>query len=270
MKTFKIWNNDKKQEVLEYLYKKDPIQYLFLISDIEQYGLQNQNIKTFVLYNKKIEAIFLMFYSNLVVLFDTDAININEFLKILNNEDIQNLIIDTNFYNFLNKHKLIDSLDYIVEKEQIAKLDVNIFNMQTKDFLAKSKPVTETDIIEVINSKKQIKEWGDVSGHTLNVEYLTNELKSGYYQAYIIKDEQKVISHASISAKNKQVAMIGGVYTLNQYRRQGLAYDCVVNLIRKLLSQNLTPVLFFSNPAAAKMYYKLGFKDYGQLFVLHK
>ncbi|CCP24134.1 GNAT family N-acetyltransferase [Mycoplasmopsis cynos] len=61
--------------------------------------------------------------------------------------------------------------------------------------------------------------------------------------------------------------MIGGVFTLNEHRGKGYANDCVLSLCLKLLNQNITPVLFFDNPIAGKMYYKIGFKDYSELFV---
>ncbi|ULQ59196.1 GNAT family N-acetyltransferase [Brucepastera parasyntrophica] len=55
---------------------------------------------------------------------------------------------------------------------------------------------------------------------------------------------------------------LGGVYTLPQYRGQGLATALVSHLVRKRLVLGRKVVLFVKvlNPAAKKVYEKIGFK----------
>ncbi|TDV24417.1 hypothetical protein BCF59_0382 [Mycoplasmopsis mustelae] len=272
MKQFQLWNNDKIDTVLKYIYQKDPIQYLFLISDIEQYGLKkDSDILTFVVYDEqKIKGIFLKFYSNLVILFDDFKLNFDEFKYLLERYQIENLIIDQNFYDYCKKHKYLNILGYKITPQQIAKLDITAFNEIKTNYKNISQKIQLQDLPDIIQSRRQISEFQGVSTQSLNLNYLINEFQNGYYQAFIVRKDRKVVSHSSTSAKNNKVAMLGGIFTLNEYRRSGYAQDCVISLCDDLLKKDLIPILFFSNPSAGKMYYKLGFKNYLKLYLCHK
>ncbi|WP_027121154.1 GNAT family N-acetyltransferase [Mycoplasma leonicaptivi] len=267
----KTIDNNDINEILDFLYKQDSKKYLFLISDIEQFGLNNENVKTYVIKNKdSYNAIFLKFYTNLVVFYDGKTqINKNEFYKLVKENNINNFIFCYEFYEFF--FKFIDEfqIKQTLYTQQIATLHQLDFEKNVNLNDLKAKEIELQDLEKVIEGRLKIKEFGGLSNQTTDINYLKKSFNDGYYFGYIKYNNQKneIMSHAAISAKNKKVAMIGGVYTVEEYRRQGHAQDCVISLCNEIFRRKMTPILFFSNPNAASMYYKLGFKDYDKLYV---
>lgn len=69
MLTFTKYNDKNKNKIINYLYdKSDELNNTFLISDLENFKLDDQNIILYVgKQNKQIYQIFLVFYDNLVL-----------------------------------------------------------------------------------------------------------------------------------------------------------------------------------------------------------
>lgn len=73
-----------------------------------------------------------------------------------------------------------------------------------------------------------------------------------------------IVSSALTNAETADLAMIGGVWTPPEHRGQGLARATVSALCQRLLQAGKTPVLYWDNPSAGKVYGTLGFKPIGQ------
>lgn len=72
-----------------------------------------------------------------------------------------------------------------------------------------------------------------------------------------------IVSSALTNAETSDLAMIGGVWTPPEHRGQGLARATVSALCQHLLNAGKTPVLYWDNPAAGKVYRTLGFRQIG-------
>ncbi|WBP83808.1 GNAT family N-acetyltransferase [Mycoplasmopsis edwardii] len=269
MKKFALAKESQKQKILDFLYKKDPIQYLFLISDIEQFGLQSEIHNTYVLNAPhSFDAIVMSFYNNLLI-FKKDEVRIShDFLtNIIKEKSIKNVIYASNYYNEFKYFAKKNDLNIKVHKEFILSLNQKDFYSNNYLDNLKSTKIIQEDLQGIIDSRSKIKEFENLSAQALDINFLKDSFEKGYYKGFIIKDNNQVVSHASTSAKVDGVAMVGGVFTLDSHRQKGYAYDCVVNLCDNLLCDKITPVLFFDNPNAGKMYYKIGFKDYSKIYV---
>ncbi|QKT05304.1 GNAT family N-acetyltransferase [Mycoplasma sp. OR1901] len=257
---------DEKDLILDLLYKDDPIQYLFFISDIEEFGLNSDINETYV--SENYNLIIMCFYNNLLIYtkenFSFDASVISEYIK---ENDIKNVIYSSRVNTILENSMTNSNIKFKVRKEYILKLNNDKFYQINNLDNLESKKIEDEDLENIINSRKRIKEFEGLSAQALDINYLRTSLQKGYYKGFIKYDGQIVISHASVSAQNKNVAMLGGVFTLEEYRKQGHAKDCVLNLTDFLVKNSYSPVLFFDNPHAGSLYYKIGFEDYSTLFV---
>ena len=73
----------------------------------------------------------------------------------------------------------------------------------------------------------------------------------------------RIVSTALTNVEVASMAMIGGVYTPPPLRHRGYATAAVVALCQSLLDGGLQPCLFWDNPAAGRIYRRLGFEDIG-------
>ena len=81
-------------------------------------------------------------------------------------------------------------------------------------------------------------------------------------KAYFVRKENKIISCSLTTTETNDTAMIGSVYTIPEYRNEGYARDCMLNLCRDLLTSNKKPYLFYKsdNALLGSMYHSLGFR----------
>lgn len=83
---------------------------------------------------------------------------------------------------------------------------------------------------------------------------------------YFVEEDGRVASAALSSVEGGGMAMIGGVATLESERNRGYAAACVGALCADLLARNLTPYLFYKvgNRPAQRVYEKIGFQPIGR------
>lgn len=93
-------------------------------------------------------------------------------------------------------------------------------------------------------------------------------IRSGFEAHYLIRKDGALAAHANTSVASSRAAMIGGVFTPVQFRGRGLATAVVARLCKDLLDSGKTPVLFFENPEAARIYHRLGFEDFADWFIV--
>jgi uncharacterized protein len=93
------------------------------------------------------------------------------------------------------------------------------------------------------------------------------KIKDGFGVHFVIEEDGIIIANANTAAICSKSAMIGGVFTLPEYRNRGLATSIVYSLCEYLLKRNIYPSLFFENPSAATIYHRLGFEDIDQWII---
>ncbi|WAM03524.1 hypothetical protein ONA22_00315 [Mycoplasmopsis cynos] len=105
MSRIKLATLEQKDAILKTIYEADPIQYLFFISDIEQFGLNSEATKTFVYETEnRFDGILMIFYNNLLIYKRDDFIfPENDIINVIEKYDIGNIIFSPNFLDtFLN------------------------------------------------------------------------------------------------------------------------------------------------------------------------
>jgi predicted GNAT family acetyltransferase len=134
------------------------------------------------------------------------------------------------------------------------------------DELPRVRIATPDDAEDVARLLLSIEEFG-------RVEYsgFADEIAQGQKRITLIRDEGsgRVISTANAVAESDAAAMIIGVATLASERGKGYASVCVYRLVKDLADRGKSACLFFSNPAAGRIYHRLGFRNIGMWRMLH-
>jgi len=102
--------------------------------------------------------------------------------------------------------------------------------------------------------------WGDVSAERI-AKRLDNWLCLG------VKDDGKLVSFAAATL-DEVGGIIAPVVTSEEYRNRGYATSIVSALVERILQKTELALLFAekSNPAAVRVYSKVGFKPYKEFF----
>ncbi|MCT4469484.1 GNAT family N-acetyltransferase [Mycoplasma sp. HS2188] len=236
----------------------------FFIGDIDAYGIESKVHKTLIkVEQNKIIAVLLIFNQTLLFFDPYSKLQWEEINEIIVENNLKNInISDTMFdkiaFNLTNKNK------YTIHKQMIAKLEHKT-NIDTSGVIK----AEFVDVPQIVESRMKIKEFGDfTNNHQQELELYIESFKAGISNPFIIKDNNMVVSCALISINADNKSFIGGVYTLNEYRNQGLGSKVVAKLSNWIIDQGKIPMLFYHNPSAGKIYRSLGFKEIGSLYTV--
>ncbi|MEG0238746.1 GNAT family N-acetyltransferase [Anaerorhabdus sp.] len=234
-----------RSKVLEYL-NKDRALNLFFIGDINNYGFENDFQKIFIDEDgETIQTVYLVYYENLLI---------SSYTKNIDQDFVKQLMEDYKIENINGEQSLIDTLDLSQcdnDDCYFCKMIKNPVSLDESVEVAKVEDVPE--IIEIIktvfhqDSPRMASSIEDKTGRT-----------------YFIKVDGKIVSVASSTAETDGLAMIVGVATLDEFRGQGYASKVVEKLCSDLLMEDKIPCLFYNNPAAGKIYHRIGFEDIGR------
>ncbi|MGE6588477.1 GNAT family N-acetyltransferase [Bacillus mycoides] len=130
-----------------------------------------------------------------------------------------------------------------------------------------STPVQETikhatldDVERIMKLRSNIAEFPAANE---SEKILRQALETNTGRTYYIEKDGAIIASASTSAENSLSAMIVGVCTHPNYRGNGYASLILQKMIQDFTKEGRTLCLFYNNPAAGRIYKRLGFKDIG-------
>ncbi|WP_029512777.1 GNAT family N-acetyltransferase [Mycoplasmopsis iners] len=255
-----------KANILDYL-KTEPIYNLFLIADINQFGLENEFMKTFVIKeNNKIASVILI-YGTTLLFFDPK--------NLIDNELLNNLIIEHNVKNVNISDKMFakhqEFFTNQAERFQIHEQFLAKCDKKTMENSPEVKKAEYSDVPGIVESRMQIDEFAQFrSNFDKELVVYQENFKRGISNNFIIVDQEKniVIAHAMISAKTDQVAMVGGVYCLPNYRNCGYGTKVTTALTNFIIDNNMIAMLFYHNEKAGSIYKKIGYEIFGKVYTV--
>ncbi|AIO19025.1 hypothetical protein KQ51_01148 [Candidatus Izimaplasma bacterium HR1] len=247
-----------RTKVLDYLYKEASYN-IFIIGDIEAFGFDkdfqtiygeienNEFISVQLFYNEH-----AIYYANKTV-FNTAYLDIyknHKFNYMSGKEELMTLIKPhlSQEFNFKPMHFCqATSIDIEVEITEEIKL------VKTKE-----------DVIKLYNLLITINEFG-IQHKSLEdfIKSTEKGLEMGT-KLYVEKDG-KMVSTVATTADTTINAMVVGVATDTNYRKQGYASQLMISLMKEyIINKKKDLCLFYDNPKAGKIYKRLGFKDVGK------
>jgi uncharacterized protein len=252
----KLLANDH-QQVMQFLADEPSIN-LFIIGDIEAFGYDS----TFqVLWGEFSDCgdlvAVLLKYHNSFIPYAKGAFDIHGFTEIIK--------------TFTTKPLLSGKADIVEQFEKMPgiklgrKQETYFAECRTDARLGKPelpiKKATLMDVDRIIELRSTIDEF-IVSDTSRDMLVQSMETKTG--RTYFLEENGILTACASTTAENSVSAMIVGVCTNKKHRQKGLATTVLQKLILDVLDENKILCLFYDNPAAGRIYKRLGFQDIGK------
>ncbi len=252
----KAQTNDLK--AIQDLCALDSSRLLFIDGDIAQNGLHTSYQDTWVdEVEGKIQGLFLRYHANFVFYMKHACLDHAGFEAILDDriKMISACQKDIDMMPQYLKDKYIFRTMYFCECKQLTQQDESIDVQE----------VTIEDCSAVVESISQIEEFRSSLAHQTKEERIKNmreRIASHKIHGFIIKEDNKVVAHASTSVETSSGAMVGAVFTLPDYRQKGYGRAVVIAITKYVLLKGQTPCLFYDNPKAGKIYLDCGYKTF--------
>ncbi|WP_369899919.1 GNAT family N-acetyltransferase [Bacillus manliponensis] len=252
----KLTNQDN-QQILSYL-KKETAMNLFLIGDIEAFGYDTdfQELWGQFTEDNELRGVLLRFHDSFIP-YAAESFSLEEFAsKIDSNGPIK----------ISGKSEVVEQFETIPtltlgEKRRLYFAECTNDNELDLEKNEKNiKIATIDDVPSIMKLRKQIAEFtlGDESEKLLRQAIETNTGRT-----YYIEKDDEMVACASTSAENSLSAMVVGVCTHDNYRGKGYASQLLSKMIADFTAEGRSLCLFYDNPAAGRIYKRLGFKDIG-------
>ncbi len=262
-----------RSRLVEYI-SHEPEMNLFISGDIEQFGLADPvSVYAFVRPDDLWDSIVLCFYGNFVVyshnpLYDAEAV-----------ADFISSAAPTGVVGSINgKLEILGPLagyfrDLDLRPQNMARiLKVDHDAVVDLDTSYELRRLTPDDYDELFALLATMDEYRGLYEDAASIEMAkvqreANEKKG--CRTYGIFFEGELVSTASTSAASSDSAMIIGVGTREDMRREGLATAVVAHLCDECFDAGMRFVcLFYGSPEAGRMYERIGFRRLGTYAML--
>ena len=259
-------SESERNQILAYC-SAEPSINLFIIGDIELYGFDKEFqevwVQTLDVAPTELTGVVLRYHQNFII-YGKDKIVMEEIVQLMatypvslisgKSSVIQKLypFVDTKFdLRALNFAELCSDALLYQSSEDVQVADVN-------------------DAVAIATAYDFISEFEMLypGGFDLRLKQISNRISSGEGTHMFIRKDGVVISHGNTAAETSVSAMIGGVMTIEGYRRQHYSSKVVSALCKRLLDQGKRACLFYSGEACTNLFHKLGFKEIDQWLIL--
>ena len=250
--------------VLDYCMK-EPEYNIFIIGDIENHGFDKgfQEVFAHELENR-IDGILLRYMDNFVVYSHS-----TEFDAKVVADKIRSYGKDCNING---KAEIVEKLcpyfpELTVNFDYLSRLD-SVKDGNHRSFSAvRLIPSNAKDVIELYLQVEEFRE--GVNGKEEKAIIERRFAMEHGELTYGIIEQGKLLSVATATARNSQSAMIIGVCTLPGERGKGYASAVVSALCEACLNEGAKFLcLFYDNPAAGRIYRRIGFVEMGRYMML--
>lgn len=259
--------NEADREPLMKLLSKEPALNLFIIGDVENFGMQQDFMELWGEHDAQtgvLKAVLLRYYGGFLPYAD-GPFDAEGFAALLRNAQAAEMISGST--------EVVRAFDGIVplkEEKQMLFAELKEMNdeiRQAATGVADIQKAAVHDVEAICTLTDQIEEFSSSAADSRTSLY--KSLESGTGRTYFIEQEGKVIASASTAAENSLSAMIVGVATHPEHRGRGLATRVVAKLCGDLLADGKSLCLFYNNPQAGLIYQKLGFRDIGSWTMMY-
>ncbi|MCC2338072.1 GNAT family N-acetyltransferase [Bacillus cereus group sp. MYBK71-2] len=245
------------EQVFTYL-KEEAALNLFIIGDIEAFGYDTDFQELWGVFkeNGTLQSILLRFHDAFI------PYSQEEFVV----SDYGALLSAYKPLKLSGKSTIVERFETVSNIQLGTKNEMYFCECLDADNLP-STPAQETiklatlDIVErIIQLRSNISEFPTANE---SEKILRQALETNTGRTYYIEKDGAIIASASTSAENSLSAMVIGVCTHPNYRGNGYASLILQKMIRDFTDEGRTLCLFYNNPAAGRIYKRLGFKDIG-------
>jgi uncharacterized protein len=245
-----------KDDLFKYL-EKERAYNLFILGDVENYGMETDFQELWAEFEDDEYIAVLLRYKNFCILYSDGNFNVKWFAdKIRSYKGIEGVS---------GKREIIEALSILLDYKKIRHQylsELGEIKDIPEEFVSNKVEIAKPEHAkELYELEAKIKEFDDFSN---SVEKVEEALRSGRSKTYFIRDAGKIVSCASTTAETSNSVMIIGVCTHPEWRGKGYASFCTAKLSYDMLKIGKRPCLFYDNPAAGKIYRRIGYKEIGK------
>lgn len=247
---------------------------LFLLGDLEAYGMEHENVSCYTDDDWRPGTefpYFILNYRGSVLIYsrnqDYDGKKVAEYLNEVNPENISGKDeIVKRFVPYLKGR--------IARPMYLAKLN-RIGDEQREQYgglMKRVRKLTEEDIPAAYDLYMTIDEFAYTyrrKGKEAAYDDIRQNI-SAIGRTYGIFEGEVLASVVQTSAENKRSAMVVGVATRPEMRGKGYARAAMLKLCQDCLEEMEFLCLFFDNPSAGRIYHSIGFQDMGMYTMVPK
>ncbi|WP_066391646.1 GNAT family N-acetyltransferase [Neobacillus mesonae] len=248
------------QHVLAFL-SEEPSINLFIIGDIEAFGYDSEFQEIWAEFDEEneIKAVLLRYYQSFIP-YANGEFDLDGFVSIV--KQYEQPIQLSGKSDIVEKFEGIDGL--LLGRKQTTFFAECLTDECLGDVSGStSREISKAgieDVDQIIELRCAIDEF-HITSDSRNM--LVKAMETGTGRTYYTGDNGRITSCVSTTAENSMSAMIVGVCTRKENRRQGLATAIMQKLFKDVLDEGKTLCLFYDNPEAGRIYKRLGFKDIG-------
>ena len=245
-----------REAILAYIDDR-PCENLFIAGDILLYGFDSDFQKVWI--EDDMRCIYLLYKTNLCVYSKDKDHDYRAIVEIIQNHEVRHI-------NAIRA--IADKIKLIVKPKKISHTKMAI--CEGPEHLKDHHDVMiadDTDLDGLADLAWEV--FGTAEGY-VSLKEVKESLKGIMqdFPIYMLKEDGRIVSMAYANAKSAKAGMICGVATAGSHRAKGYASACVSACVADLLNEGRIACLFFDNPKAASVYYRLGFKDIGDYTLL--
>ncbi|MDY7221549.1 GNAT family N-acetyltransferase [Halalkalibacterium halodurans] len=248
---------EKDREQLLAFAGKEPAVNLFIIGDVETFGVETEFQQIWGEFNERGElvAAMLRYFQSFLVYGESDWDH-HRFAQIVNEH--------TGKFEVSGRSDIVERFENGVIPKLGQKRQLYLCELQSAKELSDRNGVQHLSVDDLNRLLVLHDQIDDFAQNDNGKEQMKVSMEKGASRTYYVEEDGKIIASASTAAENSRSAMIVGVCTHPDYRNQGLASRCMSALCEDLLAEGKTVCLFYDNPVAGRIYKRLGFKDIGR------
>lgn len=257
----KMTKNDHER-VLAFL-SEEPSINLFIIGDLEVFGYDSefQEIWAELDDQNEISAVLLRFYQSFIP-YAKEEFDVSSFVSIM--KDYPQPIYLSGKTELVEKFEVFTELN--LGKKQVTLFAECLTDLHLGSNQHEIKKASLNDVDRIIELRSGIEEFTLRSDAR---EILVQSMKTNTSRTYYLEENGIMTACVSTTAESSLSAMIVGVCTRKEFRRQGLATAIMQRLFKDVLAENKVLCLFYDNPDAGRIYKRLGFNDIG-MWTMHR
>lgn len=251
--------NREDHEAVMALVGQKPAENLFIIGDIEAFGYDSDYQDIWGQFqNGQLIAVLLRYESNYIP-FSEQTYDVKGFAEIINQNpnrvELSGLKHVTEPLQKWIKRDVRKHSDTYYAKCTGLSYEVDEERIQQATYLQPSEYQENIEMLRLIP---------EFSTGNFSVEARERAENNKTGRTYMVRNEQgTMVASASTTAENSQSAMVVAVGTRPGFERRGYATVCMEKLCSELVAEGKSLCLFYDNPAAGKIYKRLGFTDIG-------
>ena len=246
--------SEKDHEACMELLKPKAAENLFILGDIEAYGYDQVFQKVWGDFDEKgnLRAVLLKYYQNYIPYAPADDFDHEGFARVISSDPE---------FRSLNglKHVISPLLPWISQRRVQSRELYYAKCSELKDSVL-NWPVNRAGIRDVDRMMELYQHFSFDN----NPEAMKRNMEKGVARTCYIEVNGQMVSSASTTAENSLSAMVVRVCTLKEHQKKGMASACLSRLCKDLIHEGKELCLFYYNPAAGKIYERLGFVPIGR------